>query len=226
MLQMCLKCPHFWSKHVWNSISAPDWPQYDIPEITPHEGGQTRSTPRKTEIPNMALEFVRQIHFNSMMKTEFPVKIWARTNPFKGCFELNLKFMVPSLHALPIHVFDLGMYFLMNTLLISLLVVPTLAKNMAYSLTSALLVKIWANLKAPPRRRITGLVRPLYHTSNHCYTGCNSKTYAVRFSRLLTIFLPNFRIIDQHLLLSWADLHVFYTILTAIFGLNNFCSDM
>ena len=35
-----------------------------------------------------------------------------------------------------------------------------------------------------------------------------------------------FRIIDQHLLLSWADLHVFYTILTAIFGLNNFCSDM
>ena len=46
--------------------------------------------------------------------------------------------------------FELGMYFLMNTLLISLLVVPTLAKNMVYSLTSALLVKIWANLKAPP----------------------------------------------------------------------------
>ena len=103
--------------------------------------------------------------------------------------------------------FELGMYFLMNTLLISILVVPTLAKNMVYSLTSALLVKIWANLKAPPRRRITGLLGILYHTSNHCYTGCNSKTYAVRFSRLLTIFLPNFRIIDQHLLLSWADLH-------------------
>ena len=105
MPQMCLKCPHFWSKHVWNSISAPDWPQYDIPEITPHEGGQPRSTPRKTEIPNMALEFVRQMQFNSMVETEFPVKIWARSNPFKGCFELNFKFMVPSLHALPIHVF-------------------------------------------------------------------------------------------------------------------------
>ena len=37
---------------------------------------------------------------------------------------------------------------------------------------------------------------------------------------------PNFRIVDQHLLLIWADLHVFYTILTAMFGLNNFCSDM
>ena len=105
MLQMCLKCPHFWSKHVWNSISAPDWPQYDIPEITPHEGGQTRSTPRKTEIPNMALEFVRQMQFNSMVETEFPVKIWARSNPFKGCFELIFLLMVPSLHALPIHVF-------------------------------------------------------------------------------------------------------------------------
>ena len=46
--------------------------------------------------------------------------------------------------------FEPGMYFLMNTLLISLLVVPTLAKNVIYSLTSASLVKIWANLKAPP----------------------------------------------------------------------------
>ena len=122
--------------------------------------------------------------------------------------------------------FELGMYFLMNTLLISLLVAPTLAQNMVYSLSSALLVKIWANLKAPPRRRNTGLLGSIYYTSNHCYTGCNFKTYAVRFSRLQTIFWPNFRIIDQHLLLIWADLHVFDTILTAIFGLNNFCSDM
>ena len=105
MLQMCLKCSSFLIKTclkfhkcsrlttIWYTWNYPSW------------GGQTRSTPRKTEISNMALEFVRQIHFNSMMKTEFPVKIWARTNPFKGCFELNLKFMVPSLHALPIHVF-------------------------------------------------------------------------------------------------------------------------
>ena len=67
-------------------------------------GGRPGPHP-ETEIPNMALEFVRQMQFNSMMKTEFPVKIWARSNPFKGCFELNLKFLVPSLHALPIHVF-------------------------------------------------------------------------------------------------------------------------
>ena len=81
MLQMCLKCPHFWSKHVWNSISAPDWPQYDIPEITPHEGGQTRSTPRKTEIPNMALEFVRQMQFNSMVETEVSCENLSQIQP-------------------------------------------------------------------------------------------------------------------------------------------------
>ena len=168
----------------------------------------------------MALEFVRQMQFNSMVETEFPVKIWARSNPFKGVLSWFSCWWYPRYMHSQYMYFELGMYFLMNTLLISLFVVPTLAKNMVYSLTSALLVKIWANLKAPPRRRITGLLGPIYHTSNHCYTGCNSKTYAVRFSSLQTIFLPNFRIIDQHLLLIWADLHVFYTILTAIFGLN------
>ena len=188
-------------------------------------GGRPGPHP-ETEIPNMALEFVRQMQFNSMMKTEFPVKIWGRSNPFKGVLSWIQSSWYPRYMHSQYMYFELGMYFLMNTLLISLLVVPTLAKNVIYSLTSASLVKIWANLKAPPRRRITGLLGPIYHTSNHCYTGCNSKTYAVRFSRLQTIFLPNFRIIDQHLLRIWADLHVFYTILTAIFGLNNLCSDM
>ena len=114
-------------------------------------GGGGRPGPHpETEIPNMALEFIRQMQFNSMMKTEFPVKIWARSNPFKGCFELNLSLWYPRyMHSQYVY-FELGMYFLMNTLLIFLLVVPTLAKNMVYSLTSALLVKIWANLKAPP----------------------------------------------------------------------------
>ena len=40
------------------------------------------------------------------------------------------------------------------------------------------------------------------------------------------IFWPNFKIIDQHLVLVWADLHLFSTILTALFELNNFSSDM
>ena len=180
----------------------------------------------ETEIPNMALEFVRQMQFNSMMKLSFLWKFEPDPTHLRGVLSWISSLWYPRYMHSQYMYFELGMYFLMNTLLISLLVVPTLAKNVIYSLTSASLVKIWANLKAPPRRRITGLLGPIYHTSNHCYTGCNSKTYAVRFSRLQTIFLPNFRIIDQHLLRIWADLHVFYTILTAIFGLNNLCSDM
>ena len=45
-------------------------------------GGGSRPGPHPgTEIPNMALEWFRQMQFNSMMKTEFPVKIWARSSP-------------------------------------------------------------------------------------------------------------------------------------------------
>ena len=162
------------------SISAPDWPQYDIPEITPHEGGQTRSTPRKTEIQIWPSSLSDKCNLILWWKLSFLWKIWARSNPFKGCLSWFSCWWYPRYMHSQYMYFELGMYFLMNTLLISLFVVPTLAKNMVYSLTSALLVKIWANLKAPPRRRITGLLGPIYHTSNHCYTGCNSKTYAVR----------------------------------------------
>ena len=153
-----------------------------------HQGEPDQPHTPKLKFQNMALEFVRQMQFNSMVETEFPVKIWARSNPFKGCFELNFQFMVASLHALPIHVFWAGYVFLNEYTTYFSFSGAHSRQNMVYSLTSALLVKIWANLKAPPRRRITGLLGPIYHTSNHCYTGCNSKSYAVRFSRLQTIF--------------------------------------
>ena len=38
------------------------------------------------------------------------------------------------------------------------------------------------------------------------------KTYAIRFSVWQAIFGPNFRLIDQHLVLVWADLHLFLAI--------------
>ena len=197
MLQMCLKCPHFWSKHVWNSISAPDWPQYDIPEITPHEGGRPGPHPEKLKFQIWPLSLSDKCNLILWWKLSFLWKSEPDPTHLRGVLSWFSCWWYPRYMHSQYMYFELGMYFLMNTLLISLLVVPTLAKNMVYSLTSALLVKIWANLKAPPRWRITGLLGPLYLTSNHCYTGCNSKTYAVRFSRLLTIFLPNFRIIDN-----------------------------
>ena len=97
--------------------------------------------------------------------------------------------------------FGLTMYFLSNTLLNSLLQVPTLAHQVVYWLTCALLGKFWEHLNPPPATPITGLLELIYHTNNHCYTGCNSETYAIRFSIRQLIFWPNFRIIDQYLVL-------------------------
>ena len=109
--------------------------------------------------------------------------------------------------------FGLNMYFLSNTLPNSLLLVPTLAHQVAYWLTSALLGKFWEHLNPPPATPITGLLELISHTNNHCYTGCNSETYAIRFSIRQLIFWPSFRIIDQYLVLVWADWHLFLAIL-------------
>ena len=59
---------------------------------------------------------------------------------------------------------------------------------------------------------ITGLLEFVCHSNNYCYTGCNSETYAVRFSIHQLIFWPNFRIINQYLVLVWADFYPFLTI--------------
>ena len=137
------------------------------------------------------------------MCLKYPVKIWARLNNFKGCFGLICHFTIPSPPALPIHVFWLNMYFLSNTLLNSLLQVPTLAHQVVYWLTCALLGKFWEHLNPTPATPTTDLLELIYHTNNHYYTGCNSETYAFRFSIRQLIFWPNFRIIDQYLVLVW-----------------------
>ena len=72
--------------------------------------------------------------------------------------------------------FGLNMYFLSNTLLNSLLQVPTLAHQVVYWLTCALLGKFWEHLNPTPATPTTGLLELIYHTNNHCYTGCNSET--------------------------------------------------
>ena len=49
-------------------------------------------------------------------------------------------------------------------------------------------------------------------------TRCNPKTYAVRFSMWQVIFRSNFRLIDQYLVLVWAELHIFWLYLEQYFG--------
>ena len=109
--------------------------------------------------------------------------------------------------------FGLNMYFLSNTLLNYFLVVPTLAHQVVCWHTRTLLGKFWEHLNPTPSHANQGLLESICHTNNHCYTGCNSETYAIRFSMNQLIFWPNFRIIDQYLVLVCSDLHLFFTIL-------------
>ena len=160
-----------------------------------------------------------------------PLRSWDQCNFIHGCklsilwkFEQDwtilrgvLAWSAISLYPRHLHsqymYFGLNMYFLSNTLLNSLLQVPTLAHQVVYWLTCALLGKFWEHLNPTLATPTTGLLELIYHTNNHCYTGCNSETYVIRFSIRQLIFLPNFRIIDQYLVLVLADLHLFLTIL-------------
>ena len=66
MLQMCLKYPYLFLKHVRNQIRASDTTDYDIFDTPPSEGGQASPTP-ETEILNIALEVLRLMQFHSLL---------------------------------------------------------------------------------------------------------------------------------------------------------------
>ena len=105
MLQMGLKCPHFWSKPVCNSISASDWPQYDIPEITPHKGGADQAHTPKLKFQIWPWSLSDKCNLILWWKLSFLWKFEPDPTHLRGVLSWILKFMVPSLHALPIHVF-------------------------------------------------------------------------------------------------------------------------
>ena len=130
------------------------------PEITPHEGGRPGPHPEKLKFQIWPLSLSDKCNLILWWKLSFLWKSEPDPTHLRGVLSWFSCWWYPRYMHSQYMYFELGMYFLMNTLFISLLVVPTLAKNMVYSLTSALLVKIWANLKAPPRRRITGLLGP------------------------------------------------------------------
>ena len=93
---------------------------------------------------------------------------------------------------------------------------------MVYSLKSALTEKISAYPETANWGCIFALPEPILHRWRHCYTRCNPKTCAVRFSEWQVIFGPSFMVTEQYLVLVLADLHLFWTILTAICGLKYF----
>ena len=129
------------------------------------------------------------------------------------------------LHSLDLY-FGLDMHFSRNTLLKSIQVATPVGHNMVYNLKSALTEKISACPDIATWGCIFAFLDPILHRWHHWYNRCNPETCAVRFSMCQVIFGPSFLVTEQYLVLVWADLHLFYTIFTAIFALNIFCSDM
>ena len=129
------------------------------------------------------------------------------------------------LHSLNLY-FGLDMHFSRNTLLKFIQVATPVGHNMVYNLKSALTEKISAYPHIATWGCIFAFLDPICHRWHHWYTRCNPQICAIRFSMCQVIFWPSFMVTEQYLVLVWADLHLFWTILTAIFGLNIFCSDM
>ena len=180
---------------------------------TPSEGGAGQPHPPKLKSLISPLRSWDQCNFIHCCKLSILWKFEQDWTILRGVLAWSTILLYPRhLHSQYMY-FGLNMYSLSNTLLNSLLQVPTLAHQVVYWLTCALLGKFWEHLNPPPATPITGLLELKYHTNNHCYTGCNSETYAIRFSIRQLIFWPNFRIIDQYLVLVLADLHLFLTIL-------------
>ena len=105
------------------------------------------------------------------------------------------------------------MYFLSNTLLNSLLQVPTLAHQVVYWLTCALLGKLWEHLNPPPARQLQAFWSSYITPIITAILDVILKPMQLDLVLRQLIFWPNFRIIYQYLVLVLADLHLFLTIL-------------
>ena len=189
-------------------------------------GGAGQPHPQ-TEILNIALEVLRT---NAI---SFTAVNWVSCENFEQDWTILrgvLAWSAISLYPRHLHsqymYFGLNMYFLSNTLLNSLLQVPTLAHQVVYWLTCALLGKFWEHLNPPPATPITGLLELKYHTNNHCYTGCNSETYAIRFSIRQFDFLAKFQNYRPIFGTGFGWFASSFNHFTTIFEFNNFCTEM
>ena len=150
------------------------------------------------------------------------MKISARLTNFKGCFGMIWHFMTPSPTALPEPALWAGYEFLKEQTIKIHFRGDSCRNNMVFNLESTLIENISAFPYTAICDCIFAFLDHIWHIRHHWYIRCNPKTYAIRFSVWQAIFGPNFRLIDQHLVLVWADLHLFLAIFTTIFGWNIF----
>ena len=101
------------------------------------------------------------------------------------------------------------MYFLNNTLLNSLLLVPSLALQVVYWLTCALLGKFWEHLNPPQPRQLQAYWSSYVTPIITAILDVILKPMQLDLVCTNWFFWPNFRIIDQYLVLVWADMHLF-----------------
>ena len=143
---MCLKCPNFWSKHKFHKCSrlTTIWYTWNYPSW----GGAPGPHPEKFQIWPSSLS--DKCNLILWWKLSFLWKSEPDPTHLRGVLSWISSLWYPRYMHSQYMYFELGMYFLMNTLLISLLVVPTLAKNMVYSLTSAYWSKYEQILRHPP----------------------------------------------------------------------------
>ena len=146
------------------------------------------------------------------------MKISARLTNFKGCFGLIWHFMTPSPTALPEPALWAGYEFSKNKLLKFISGATPVGNNMVFNLESTLIENISAFPYTAICDCIFAFLDHIWHIRHHWYIRCNPKAYASDLVCGKQFLGQNFRLIDQHLVLVWADLHLFLAIFTQYLG--------
>ena len=130
--------------------------------LTPHSEGGGTGQPTPPKLKSLISPW-DQCNFIHCCKLSILWKVEQDWTILRGVLAWSAISLYPRhLHSQYMY-FGLNMYFLSNTLLNYLLQVPTLAHQVVYWLTCALLGKLWEHLNPPPATPITGLRELIYH---------------------------------------------------------------
>ena len=181
-------------------------------------GGHGLPTSRKLKFLKWPSSGPAQYKFILWYKLSFLWKFQPDWPTLRGVLGWSGILWIPrQLHSMNLH-FGLDMNFSKNTLLKFISVATPVGNNMVFNLESTLIENISTFSDTAICGFILAFLDHIWHLGHHWYTRCNPKTYAITFSVWQVIFGLNFRLIDQHLVLVWADLHLFCLFLQQYLG--------